>query len=164
MHAEARRFIDQQVSGHFFERVYEFGSRNVNGMVEDLIDRDLYWGIDLADGPGVSQIADAAKWTAIVTADLVVCCEVLEHAPDIEGIIASAARNLRSGGLLLVTCACPPRAPHSGVDGGEVRDDEFYRNVDPQEFEQLLTGGVFEVEEFHVSKTRGDLYVAARRR
>jgi SAM-dependent methyltransferase len=110
----------------------EIGSRNYNGTVRDLFRRHFrplsYWGIDLQPGPGVDQAVDAAEYDGRAHFDLVVCCEVLEHAADPMEIIDCAARALRPGGRLLLTCAGLLRPPH-GADGGLLREGETYNQI-----------------------------------
>lgn len=164
MHAEALAYVAQRVKGRRFQRVVEFGSRNVNGSVKPLLATYAYHGIDLAPGRDVDEVADAAAWRGRDLADAIVCCEVLEHAPDVEGIVTNAARNLGQNGLFIITCATSGRTPHSAVDGGPVRPDEHYRNVDPGLLHAFLTEQGFEVEDMQVHPRRGDLYVTARKR
>jgi hypothetical protein len=119
--------------------VLEIGGRNINGTVRPLFD-DIgpYASIDLRDGPGVDLVADVCDIHPTRTAQTlfqrptvscVVCCEVLEHAIDGQGICQWAYRVLAPGGVFLVTAANPDRAAHSGIDGGAVRPGEHYRGV-----------------------------------
>jgi ubiquinone/menaquinone biosynthesis C-methylase UbiE len=90
--------------------------------------------------------------------DTVVCCETLEHTPDAEAICRNAHRMLMTGGVFLVTAAGDGRGEHSAVDGGPLRDGEFYRNVDRYHLETWL-------EMFHFrmidTATPGDIYAIA---
>jgi hypothetical protein len=95
--------------------------------------------------------------------ELVVCCEVLEHARDIPGLVKSAFENLMFGGVFLVTCATEPRDPHSAVDGGPLRDGEHYDNVDPGTLVSLCRRQGFVVQHTEVHPMRGDLYLRAKR-
>lgn len=158
MHAEARRFV----SGHAgpVGIVIEYGGRDVNGGVRDLFDAERWVSIDLQPGPGVDVVADAATWRPTELADVVVCCEVLEHTDRAEEIIANAAATLRPGGRLLLTAACDDRAPHSGVDGGPVRPGETYCNVDTDDLARWLADG-FKRWKIETHPDRGDVYAAA---
>ena len=110
--------------------VVEFGSRNVNGSVRPLFSGVRYIGVDLLPGPGVDVQADAATYTPPEPAGVVVCCEVLEHAPDAGAIVANAYRILAPGGVLILTAAGEGRIPHSAVDGKpRLYPGEFYANV-----------------------------------
>ena len=162
MHDAARGFVARVVTGRQFANVVEVGGRNVNGGVVDLIDyTQTYTAIDLYDGPGVDVVADIRDWDTEVAADLVICCEVLEHCEDVPAVVASCVRQMAPGGYLVITCAGPDRAPHSGHDGGPVRPGEHYANVKPTDLEAILEligmDGV--AVEYHAHL--GDLYATA---
>lgn len=137
MHAEARSYIAQHAPD-CEGPVLEIGSRDINGGVRDLFPADGYHGIDLAEGKGVDEVVDVVDHNPKRKYGTVVCCEVLEHYEDPEAVIRSAFRLLKNGGTLLVTAAGPSRTPHSGIDGGQVRDDEFYANIDPADLRSWL--------------------------
>lgn len=119
--------------------VWEVGSRNINGTVRHLFgDADSWTGVDLIDGPDVDIVGDICDLGVEEVADLVVCLEVLEHAPRWGDVVAACAAALRPGGTLLITAAAPTRTPHSGYDGGVVRPDEHYANIDLDELAEVL--------------------------
>jgi len=129
MHMQAREFVQRWARPDDVV-VIEIGSRNVNGRVSDLFPGATgYIGIDIMDGPGVDVVCDAVHYTPPQPADCVVCCEVLEHAENWQGVILQACSWLRPGGRLIVTCAGAGRAPHSAVDGCQLRSDEHYGNL-----------------------------------
>lgn len=164
MHAEALEFVARTASTYYFELVIEFGSRNINGSVRSVIFCNRFWGIDLCPGPDVDEVADCAMWrNSEDPADLVVCCEVLEHSPNVEGIVLSAYENLKPGGMFLMTCATYPRKPHSAADGGPLQPGEHYENVDPDIFRATAQSVGFKVAEMDCHLTRGDLYAVAHR-
>lgn len=136
MHIEALTYVNRFANADSI-RVVEFGSLDINGTPRWLFPNAAWWGIDVVDGPGVDEVADAATWSG-EPADMVVCCEVLEHAPDWENIVTNMVACCRVGGRVLVTAAGPNRAPHSAVDGGELRDGEHYANVDPDTLRMVL--------------------------
>jgi SAM-dependent methyltransferase len=136
--------------------VVEFGSRDVNGNVRDLLPAGVtYVGVDAIDGPNVDHVGDAAEWAD--PADLILCLEVLEHAEDVVALVASIVRNLKPGGTAIVTCATDGRAPHSGIDGGHVRPGEVYRNVPLAELEELVEQFGGRLIELEVDLHAGDL-------
>jgi len=110
--------------------VLEFGSRDINGTPRCLVQLAApgatYLGVDMREGQGVDVVADAAVYRALRPVDLVICTEVLEHAPDPAGIVANAAANLHGGGHLVLTCAGPRRPRHSGIVEGAVQPGEHY--------------------------------------
>lgn len=149
MHLAARAFIEAHART-CLGPVLEVGSRNINGGVRDLFPSDGYLGIDLVEGPGVDEVGDVADYVTDLEFATVVCCEVLEHYDDPTGLIAACHGLLEPGGVLLLTAAGPNRAPHSGVDGGEVRPGEFYCNVDPDDLDAWLTEAGFSVVDVDV--------------
>lgn len=163
MHSEAFAFVASRlVELPPRERVVEFGSRDINGSIRALFDAaESYIAVDLLDGRGVDVVADAALYTPPAAVDTVVSCELLEHTPKGREILANAFRILAPGGVLILTCATDPRAPHSGLDGDLVREGEYYGNVDPDELRGWL--GRFEAVEIEVHARRGDLYATARK-
>jgi SAM-dependent methyltransferase len=163
MHAAVLAFAKQHIDAHGpYGHVVEFGSLDINGSPRPLLPADVnYLGVNLQAGPGVDLVADAAGLD-VPPVDLVLCLEVLEHAPDKAGLIASAARNLRPGGHLVLTAAVDPRAPHSGIDEQPIRPHEFYANADPDEVRSFLDLVGFTVCEFDLA-TRGDLHLCAER-
>ena len=144
MHAEAFAFVEATVAEHGpWSSVLEIGGRNVNGTIRDLFECDSYTALDIADGPGVDIVADAATWQPIRTYDCVVCCEVFEHTPAWPQILRTAAAALNPAGTLIITAASWPRAPHSAVDGGPLRGGEFYCNVDSNDLADQLGAAGF---------------------
>jgi SAM-dependent methyltransferase len=121
-------------------RVCELGSRDINGSVRGLFPGAEYVGLDIAPGPGVDVIADAATWKPEPPNpfDTVVSTETLEHTPDAERICRNAHELLVPGGVFIVTAASDGRPAHSAVDGCQLREGEFYRNITPTVMRQWL--------------------------
>lgn len=155
MHEQVRAFVAGSVGvGPFWPRVVEFGARDVNGTVRDLIPHQTWVGIDLTAGPGVDRVMDCRDYYPLTPPDLIVCCEVLEHCAGAGEIVAHAGEILRPGGWFVMTCATDGRAPH-GCDGGPV-GDEFYKNVSSAEFlAWVLPWG--RVRALEVDTSAGDL-------
>lgn len=163
MHPEAHAFVGRVAAANQYGAVVEIGSRDINGSVRAWFDTPSYWGIDLFPGPSVDEVADAVRWRPATRVDCVVCCEVLEHAPDVEAIVVCASESLRVGGQFIMTCATDPRGPHSAHDGLELRPGEHYGNVAPEEFSRMCRDSGMEIEALEVHVERGDLYAVARK-
>ncbi len=155
-------FVAEKVAQYGpFGMVVEFGSLDINGSVRGLFPPgQAYLGVDLQEGPGVDLVADVRD-ADLPLCDLVVCCEVLEHHPDAEGIIRAAYRCMLPGGRFIATMAMHPRAPHSAIDENPIRPWEFYRNVEPGELLGWLSG--WAEREVFPHPSRGDLYAVAVR-
>lgn len=164
MHAEAYAFVQQviqQVDLHG-ALVIEFGAADVNGSVRPLFAAArAYIGVDARPGPGVDVVCRAQDYAPHLAADIVVSTEMLEHDTDPAGTIAAAWRCLRPGGLLILTCACPPRAPH-GADGlPGVPPGEHYANISRHAMMTWLRE--WTAVTVVTSEQRGDLYATARK-
>lgn len=143
-------------------RVVEFGSRNINGTIRMIFPpKTKYIGVDMRPGLCVDVVADAASYKPPSGAHVVVCLEVLEHAPTAEAIVRNAVDIMMPGGHLILTCATDPRGPHSAVGEGPPQDGEYYGNVAPELVRKWL--GKCKVLLFQVDLKRGDLYVLARK-
>ncbi len=166
MHAEAldfvRRALAEDVGDTYGLRVLEIGSHSEyrEGQPRDLCVGADYLGIDRLAGRNVDLVCDAADFDGAGRYDLVICCEVLEHAPVPAVVLASAWRALRPGGRLILTLAGPERAPHS-CDGGPLKPPEHYRGVPVDEVRQLLSD--WQDVRTEVYPARGDVYAHAMR-
>jgi len=167
MHREVLEWLGMQFDALGDDlRVFEIGSRNVNGSARQAPRAGQvaqWWGCDLSPGPGVDYVGPGEDAAPPWPADVVVCCEVLEHTPLTGPILANAAQRLRPGGVLLVTCATEPRRPHSAVDGGPLRHGEYYRNVSADKLREVMTAAGLEVVDALAYLDRGDLYMAGRK-
>lgn len=164
MHAAAMKFVQacvNQLPPRL--QVLEYGGRNINGSVRGLFNSAVtYTSIDIVLGPGVDKLGDAATYLSPTPVDTVVCCEVLEHSNKWADIVKAAGRVLDPvTGVLILTCATIGRAPHSSVDGAQVREGEYYGNVQPLELTAILDMAGFEEHETTVLEQEGDLQVIA---
>lgn len=163
MHPEAWRFLNRVLPD--FNRagisVLEIGSRDINGTTRPLLPDTKYHGIDIVDGPGVDEVADAATFSSPHPFDLIVSTEVFEHAPLWQLILQTAHENLVHGGHLVTTCASTGRPPHAADGSGPPHPGEYYHNVPEGEMEAALEAIGFIVEEITFNPNPGDLYVVA---
>jgi hypothetical protein len=143
--------------------VLEIGARNINGTVRNLFDAERYVGIDVSPGPGVDVVASGADYVPDAQPDVIVCCEVLEHTEEAAAICRRSIDNLAPGGVLLLTMAGTGRAPHSAIDGCDLREDEFYRNVSAADLQEWLADAdcTLTVGE---NPAAGDTYALAQKR
>jgi SAM-dependent methyltransferase len=93
--------------------VLEIGSFDVNGSPRTAIaplGPKKYVGIDTAPGKGVDLVVDGSKAHEHFgenSFDIILCCEVLEHAKDWKAVISSAKQTLRTGGITVFTTRSP---------------------------------------------------------
>jgi SAM-dependent methyltransferase len=137
MHAAAMEWVRTYAPGEPVS-VIDIGGRDVNGTVRHLFDATSYVSVDLFPGSCVDIVADFVD-VLLDPVDVVICCEVAEHAENWAQIIEHAAESLRPGGRLIFTAAGPSRAPHSATDGGQVRPGEWYSNIHPAELAAVLS-------------------------
>lgn len=160
MHSEALQWLTSALAdiGPVALAV-DVGGRDINGTVRPHTRAEQYVCVDLVAGKAVDVVADITDWEPPAPADLVVCAEVLEHAEDPEAIVAACGRILRPGGTLLLTAAADPRAPHSAVDGAEVRPGEHYANIAPGDLKDWLAG--WSDVDLTYDGVHGDVYARA---
>lgn len=177
MHQAARRWVERLASLGPGATIVDVGGRNINGTVRDVFQGAAsYTAVDLYDGPGVDVRADFLHYAISPSddgyVDIVLHLEVAEHTPDWRDHIAHAARLLRPDGRLVLTAAGPDRLPHSGIDGGALRDGEHYQNLDLVELGEVLDehfasfvvqSGIGEIAALRPGGKVGDVYAIARR-
>jgi len=137
MHNEAFAFV-KQFATDLPVTVIEIGSRDINGSVRSLFPNAQWTGIDLYAGPAVDIVGSALDYTPPDTVDMVICCEVFEHAAEWRELIQWSAAWLKQGGMMLITCAGEGRLPHSHHDGCQLRDGEYYENISPEEIRDSM--------------------------
>lgn len=139
--------------------VLEIGSKDVNGTIRPLLGKvDRYVGIDMVEGAGVDVVADAATFRTDERFDTVICMEVLEHTDKGREICRTAYRHLSEGGVFLVTAATVGREPHSAIDGGTLREGEYYQNVNRADLSFWLSDFP---KRYITKKQWGDIYAIA---
>lgn len=139
MHVQAAQFVRVSVDAFRVggaRAVLDLGGRDVNGTLHGLFSSPVTT-VDIADGPGVDIVADAADWFPDRLYDVALCTEVFEHTPRWPEIIGTAHVALRTGGLLIATCATGNRPPH-GAATDHPLPGEHYANVDPDAVRAVL--------------------------
>lgn len=132
MHAAAYSFVAHAVGSAKIDKVVEIGSRHINGSIRPIFSlASEYVGVDITPGAGVDVVMPGQDYVPLFKPDVVVCCEVLEHVDVATGfaIVSNAVKMLKKGGKFYATMAHIARPPHSAVDGGPLRPDEYYGNV-----------------------------------
>lgn len=116
------------------KRVLEVGSANVNGSVRPQIEAfhpARYLGIDLAPGPGVDlAVPGGVEAFAPLRPDhydLVVSCEMLEHAQRWEQAFRAMASMVAPGGALVLTCRGPGFPFHNPPDHWRFTPSDLWR-------------------------------------
>jgi hypothetical protein len=162
MHRQALEYVHEHAPLNA-RAVLDIGGRDINGSPRGLFTGpEVYRVLDIEPGPGVQIVADAATWSPDREYDVVVCCEVFEHASRWRDILFTALKACKPGGTLVATMAGPGRALHSGIDGGPtLYAGETYQNIDQLDLlDALETAGW---EEITVNQFGEDVRCVARK-
>lgn len=129
----------------FFENVvvYDFGSLDINGNNKVHFEGAQYTGVDIGEGKNVDVVSKAHEFKPRKKADVVISTEMLEHDMFWVESLRNMLRLLRSGGLMVITCATTGRPEH-GTSKTKNTDSPFttqvpewanyYRNLDTNDF------------------------------
>lgn len=172
-HPEQLDFVARMVRKHGLdsaETVWEVGSQNINGSPRQFFAHGTgrYVGFDVVAGPGVDIVVSDGfhAWTNATQADVILCCEVLEHDPYAEQTIESMVRALAPGGYLLLTIAGPNRPEHgtrrTGNEWGP--NPDFYRNVSLPLLRQWTDRFEWETREYEERADPSDVYFCGRKK
>ena len=134
MHPAAMQWLEQYATDDKL-RILDVGGRNINGTPRSLFPNADYTTVDLIEHASVDIVGDILELDADDLDgpfDVVIYAEVAEHSPDWAMHLAHLFDLLAADGVLLITAAGPDRTPHSSLDGGPLREDEFYQNIDPE--------------------------------
>jgi Glycosyl transferase family 2 len=131
---------------HFIERVLGqcprpakaliLGSNSLTRIVRSRLASSGLGSADIVTHPLSDSAAESGLGDCLY--DLIVAPSTLEHMKDPLGTLTSCYRRLKSTGALIVTASTFPQDPHSPIDAGPPRHDEFYRNIDPYQIDALL--------------------------
>ena len=148
MHRDAMQWVAKVITDHGLDKpgvnVLDLGGRDVNGTTRDLWSQPgRYVVVDIAPGPGVDIVADAANLFLDERFDVVTSTECLEHAEWAEAIVRAAHDHLVPGGCFIATMAGPGRAPHGQHGDPFPAEGEFYRNVEPGDLLRWLADAGF---------------------
>lgn len=139
--------------------ILEIGSRDINGSCRDLFPHSVFTGIDREPGPNVDIVVDAENYYPTnANYDIVLTTETLEHAENWPEIVRCAHRCLKRSGIILITAAGPARSPHSAIDGGDLREGEYYHNIDPVRLNIVMTDTGFRYGFVDTSADKTDVY------
>lgn len=120
--------------------VLDAGGRDINGSPAGLfVEGSTFDVVDLHPAPNVTWVGDLNDFHPEATYDVGLYLEVAEHAYDWPDHVRHIANLLDPRtGLFVFTAAGRGRAPHSAIDGGPVRPDEHYANVDAAALADVL--------------------------
>lgn len=169
MHPEAHDGLDRMLAaaGIDFEQsysCYDFGGRDINGSIRNLLPAAGWCGIDIVPGPAVTFVRDLTREPInLAVVDIIACTEVFEHVQNWPAVVANAAHCLSAGGpeLFFVTCASTGRRPHGASGEMDPPPGEWYANVPPELLRQALEWHFHEVH-VEYQANPGDAYAWAQ--
>ena len=145
--------VKEKFPEHFKEaKVLDIGSLDVNGSNRILFEGGVYVGCDLGEGKNVDIVCPGHEYDAPAgSLDVVITTEALEHDKHIKKTLNHSIKLLRSGGLLIITCAGPDRWEH-GTSGSNPSDspftNDYYGNVSISMAKELMDMDAFAEHEF----------------
>ena len=119
--------------------VLDIGSINLNGSSKKFFGND-YFGIDLINGPNVDMVLDGQNLHKLKKKfDIIISCEVFEHASNWKKIFQAMFDNLKSSGIIIFSCASTGRLEHgtnrtNPAEGG--LPTNYYKNLTSKDFKK----------------------------
>lgn len=162
MHPGAFEFVGRFATNDAIS-VVEIGSRDINGSVRCHFPAATWTGLDLYSGPSVDVISDALDYTPADLVDTIIIAEVFEHCSYWGEILNHVISWLKPGGRIIITCGGIGRDPHSAIDGGELRPDEYYANISADSLAEELHYAGFVGIEASVNEHWKDTYAIAQK-
>jgi len=141
-------------------KVLEIGSVIVNGSVRQLFENCEYTGIDVAPGEGVDKVCVAHEFPEPDNSfDTIISTQALEHDMYYQHTLRKAVKLLKSGGLLIISCATGSSWEHGTPQHGP--DDSltatlqgawstYYRNISSEDLCTALGDPDLIFEEWNV--------------
>jgi len=150
MHTEPAEFfkeLKEKYPTYFNKKdVLEVGSLDINGSIRGFFEKCNYLGIDIGPGPGVDKIIHIHKLHEPDKYHVVASTEMLEHDQFWRESLLRMYENLKSGGILIITCAGPDRQEH-GTSRTTPQDspftNEWYKNISIEDFQTVLPTSLF---------------------
>ena len=111
-------------------KILDIGSLDINGNTKDLFEHPYYYvGLDLAKGENVDVVCPGHLYDSGFLFDVVTSSECFEHDMYYSRTLQNMIRLLRSGGLMVFTCATEGRPEH-GTLRTSPSDAPFLSSID----------------------------------
>jgi SAM-dependent methyltransferase len=152
--------------------VLEIGSYDVNGSVRPMFaSASRYVGVDLTEGPGVDLVGFGNELDhPDGSYDITLSGECFEHDRHWRETFQNMVRMTRPGGLVAFSCASRGRVEHGtrrtdaiSSPGTQSVADDYYRNLNEEDFADLPLSAMFSAWRFWYLPTHFDLYFAGIR-
>lgn len=156
---------------NFFKNkfVLDIGSLDINGNNQEYFENCNYLGVDIAFGRNVDIVSKGHELAfPDETFDIIISTECFEHDQFYEKTIKNIYRMLKSGGLLIFTCATTGRPEHgtrrtTPEDAPLLQNDiewsDYYKNLTEQDIRNIFNvENNFSTFEFSTNEISYDLY------
>lgn len=128
------------------KKVLDVGAWDVNGNNRFLFTDCEYTGLDAGPGKNIDIVCLAHEYDAPDGSyDLLISTEMLEHDVMWEKSLKNMLRLVKSGGMLLITCAAPGREEHGTTKFGHWHPcsdiagwADYYKNLDAEDVKKAL--------------------------
>lgn len=116
-HLAQQKFFEKvkQMHPNYFSdvKVLDIGSLDINGNVKHFFSYPYrYIGVDLSEGNNVDVVCPGHLYESGFKFDVVISAECFEHDMFYDRTIKNMIEQLRSGGLMIFTCATTGRPEH----------------------------------------------------
>lgn len=165
MHAEIMDFLEDAKRRAGLDAVagmvvVELGSYDLNGSPRPLFaGAQKYVGIDWREGPGVDVVSLVHKAWWVESADVVICCQMLEHDPHwILTVLKACSMIRKNGGWFFCTWAGPGYVEHELETAPPDPDSElpYYRNLSIGDVKEVVAMALDDAT-IHTGYKRGTL-------
>lgn len=155
------------IKPEFFSKVnvLDCGSQDINGNNRYLFEESNYFGIDICRGNNVDMAIPVSLFYQTLfndPYDVVISSEMLEHDRTWSLSLYCMYKMLKSGGLMLFTCATTGRTRHGVFDNrpsDSPATNDYYRNLSERDIRDCLNVDVlFSDYYFEVNNKTFDLY------
>lgn len=155
------KVLSEQFPYYFnYKRILEVGSLDINGSVRQFFHNCQYIGLDVGEGKGVDVICPIEDYHSEEKFDVVISTEMLEHAVNWKPAIQSMLDNLKSGGILIFTCAGPTRQEHGTsrtTAGDSPYTNDYYENRTIEDLRSVWKEELFEGSNCYYLRGEADL-------
>ena len=111
-------------------KILDIGSLDINGNIKHLFSHPYYYvGVDLSHGNNVDVVCPGHLYDSGFKFDVVTSAECFEHDMYYARTIQNMVRLLKSGGLMIFTCASTGRPEH-GTLRTNPDDAPFLKDID----------------------------------
>lgn len=142
------------------KRVLDCGSLDVNGNNRYLFQNCEYIGIDVGEGKNVDVVSKIHEYNSDPF-DVIISTEALEHDKYYKESLKNMFNLLKSGGLLLITCASTNRPEHgtkrTKPEDAPLLEWDYYKNLTEEDFREVLDMTLFSEYGFETQRNEQDL-------